>query len=197
MKRKAIITITLIAFFICGATAVRAFWTPGGSEVPAPGLAEDAPINDVSEAAQPDRLTIPEIGVDADIQYVGITAGGNMGVPSNFTDVGWYKYGTVPGQLGSAVIDGHVDNAIGLDGVFKNLEKLRVGDEVFVETKGGRKLRFVVTEVTTYGYKEVPNDRLFSRTDARRLNLITCGGSWIKTEKTYDERVVVYTVLVP
>jgi sortase A len=197
MKRKLVILVTLAAFFVFGATMVRALLYAPESEVPAPGMAEDAPIEDVPESSHPDRLIIPRLDIDTDIQYVGVTASGNMGVPSNFTDVGWYKYGTVPGQRGSAVIDGHVDNGLGLAGVFKHLEDLDVGDDVFIETKGGSRLRFVVTEVATYGYKEVPGDMLFERADARRLNLITCGGSWIKAEKTYDERVVVYTVLVP
>lgn len=197
MKRTLVIIITLIAFAVFGATLVHALWYAPESEVPVPGLADVAPISAVPPDDQPSRLTVPSLEIDADIQYVGITKAGNMGVPSNYSDVGWYRYGPVPGQRGSAVIDGHVDNALGLAGVFKNLGAIQVGESVYVETKGGEKLRFIVTEVVTYGYKEVPVELLFNRKDARRLNLITCGGSWIQTEKTYDQRTVVYTVLAP
>lgn len=195
MKRTLVFLITLGAFFVFGATLVRALYYAPESEVPVP--IESAPVEEVSEGGQPARLSIPSIEVDAEVQYVGITKAGNMGVPSNYTDVGWYKYGTVPGQRGSAVIDGHVDNGLGLPGVFKDLKTLKVGDSVYVETKNGTKIRFIVVKVATYGYKDVPNDLLFERNDARRLNLITCSGSWVRSEKTYDERVVVYTVLAP
>ncbi len=194
-KRKIVLIVTLTAFFIFGATLTSALWYAPESEVPAPQIDGIAPIDEASDAAKPERLLIPKLDIDADIQYVGVAASGNMAVPNNFTDVGWYRYGPLPGQKGSAVIDGHVDNALGLDGVFKHLDRLQKGDDIYVQTKGGLKLHFKVERVETYGYKDVPGELLFGRTDKRRLNLITCGGSWVKSEKTYDERVVVYTVL--
>jgi sortase A len=144
----------------------------------------------------PMRLRIPSLKIDAKVQYVGVNAKGNMGVPSNFTDVAWYQDGTVPGQVGSAVIDGHVDNGLGLDGVFKRLAEVRVGDDVYVETKEGKKLHFVVSDIQNYPFQSVPNDKVFAAKDAQRLNLITCEGAWIAGEKTYDHRLVVYTTLV-
>jgi sortase (surface protein transpeptidase) len=94
------------------------------------------------------------------------------------------------------VIDGHVDNGLGLSGVFKHLEDLQQGDDVYVVTKTGRELHFVVEDTVSYPYKTVPLETLFSRDDDARLNLITCGGSWVKSDKTYDHRFVVYTRLV-
>lgn len=197
MKRTIVLIITLLAMLLFGATLARAVLYVPDSEVAAPEQEANAPIQEVTEEDQPARLIIPSLGVDTHVQYVGITAAGNMAVPSNFTDVGWYRYGTVPGQRGSAVVAGHVDNAIGLAGVFKRLEELDVGAEVFVETKGGERLRFLVTDAETYGYRDVPVERVFNQGDARRLNLVTCGGSWIQSERSYDERLVVYTVLAP
>lgn len=195
MKRKLVLLVTLAALFVFGATLVRAFFYAPDSEVTAPQAGGSASIDETPEANQPARLVVPSRGIDAHIQYVGVGKSGNMAVPTNFQDVGWYRYGTVPGQIGSAVIDGHVDNALGLPGVFKDLGKLKEGESVYIETKGGSRIRFVVTGIETYGYKEVPAQLLFGRADARRLNLITCGGSWIKTDKTYSERIVVYTEL--
>jgi sortase (surface protein transpeptidase) len=83
----------------------------------------------------PSRLIIPAIKVDAAIQNVGLGKSGNMAVPSNYTDVGWYRYGPTPGQVGSAVIDGHVDNGFGLEAVFKNVSALEPGDDIYVATK--------------------------------------------------------------
>lgn len=152
-----------------------------------------------SEAAPADapvRLRIEKLGVDAKVQHVGVAKSGNMAVPTNYTDVGWYRYGTAPGFLGSAVMDGHVDNGLALPGVFKRLSDLRPGDELVVEAASGAERRFAVVDVETYNYKEVPKEKLFTRTDAAWLNLITCDGTWIAGERTYDRRLVVYAKLI-
>ena len=143
----------------------------------------------------PVRLYIPSIGVDALVQNVGITASGNLGTPDNFTDVAWYDDGTVPGNVGSAIIDGHVDNGLGLAGVFKNLNKIKIGDPVYVIDENGKKLDFTVTSSAYYGYNDVPVNMLFNESDGRILRLITCGGTWVPAGKTYDERLVVTATL--
>ncbi len=143
----------------------------------------------------PARLQIPSLNIDANVQRVGIAKSGSMAVPSNFTDVAWYRLGTVPGFVGSAVIDGHVDNGLSLAGVFKHLSDIQVGDEIDVITASSSIKKFVVSEVAVYPYKEVPLERLFNASDQARLNLITCEGAWIKGEKTYDQRLVVYATL--
>jgi len=120
-----------------------------------------------------------------------------MATPGNYTDVGWYKYGAVPGFAGSAVMDGHVDNALALDGVFKRLGELRVGDEIFVDTASSTKLRFVVVEVASYAVADVPLERIFNAKDASHLNLITCTGEWSRDTQEYAERLVVYATLAP
>ncbi len=197
-KTYLVAAATLLALGVFGGTLVGGLYYAPDTEVPLPESLRGAlNVEPTPVSEQPKRLTVPSLGIDADIQYVGVNAKGNMGVPSNFRDVAWYKYGTVPGQVGSAVIDGHVDNGLKLAGVFKKLDQIRVGDDVYVETKEGGALHFKVVEVVTYHYKDVPLEKLFNRADKRRLNLVTCGGSWIQGEKTYDERIVVYTVLVP
>jgi LPXTG-site transpeptidase (sortase) family protein len=150
----------------------------------------------VEDPTAPERLIIPSLDIDANVQDVGRGKTGNMAVPSNYTDVGWYRYGPRPGEVGSAVIDGHVDNGFALDAVFKHLKSLSPGDDIYVETKGGVRLHFVVEDVKTYDANEVPAQKLFLRADGARLNLITCAGDWQPDEKSYNERVVIYTRLV-
>jgi LPXTG-site transpeptidase (sortase) family protein len=163
---------------------------PGGglsvSTTPVVPTADDYPI----------RLIIPSIDVDTKVQRVGIAKSGNMSPPNNFTDVGWYKYGTVPGYKGSAVMAGHVDNALALAGVFKHLDEVEKGDEVQVRTEGGKTLRFVVVSVNTYNYRNVPTEVIFNQNDKARLRLITCGGKWVQSDKSYDTRVVVTAELI-
>ena len=54
---------------------------------------------------------------------LGLTADGSVQVPSDIVQVGWFRLGPTPGQLGSAVILGHVDNYTG-PGVFFQLRTL-------------------------------------------------------------------------
>jgi sortase A len=186
---------TALAVLVFSTTLVRAvFYAPTEVEVP-PSLQAEIPKDSVAPIQYPARLRVPSLSIDAAVEEVGITKSGNMAVPKSFSDVGWYKYGTVPGQRGSAVLAGHVDNALALAGVFKRLGEVQIGDEIYVDTKEGERLRFVVEDVQSYPYQEVPTEVLFNRDDAVRLNLITCGGSWIQSAKTYDERLVVYTRL--
>lgn len=140
---------------------------------------------------KPERLEIPSISVNAHVQHVGLTANKAMGIPTNFTDVGWYMYGSVPGEVGSAVMDGHVDNALGLPGVFKKLQNVKIGDEIYVTDEKGNKITFKVTKVASYNYKETPAEEIFHESSRTLLQLITCGGKWLRADKTYDTRVVV------
>lgn len=193
--QKIIVTVTIIATGVLVWTLADAFFVAPGGEIDAPWLAKNAPAAHAPSTALPARLIIPAIDIDADVQHVGIKADGSMSTPSNFTDVGWYKYGTIPGQTGSAVIDGHVDNGLSLAGVFKHLVELKVGDDVYVDQKDGSKLHFIVVDIKSFPYDKAPSELIFGRSDAARLNLITCKGDWIKDEKTYAERLVVFTKL--
>ncbi len=196
MKRILIAVITLGAVFVFAGAVGHALYYAPESEITIPAaVAASTPAAGVPISEQPARLQIPSLGIDTNIQYVGISKAGNMGVPNNFTDVAWYKYGTVPGQVGSAVIDGHVDNGLALAGVFKHLSDITVGADVYVITKEGTKLHFRVKDIQSYPYKAVPTTLLFNQKDAARLNLVTCAGSWVSGDKTYDQRLVVYTVL--
>ncbi len=178
-------------------TLVRATLYAPDQEVASSTLAALAPARSATAGDLPARLRIPRLTIDAHVKHVGVNAQGLMATPGNFTDVGWYKYGTVPGFMGSAVIDGHVDNALALDGVFKHLQELKVGDDLYVDTASSTTLHFVVTEVASYKAEDVPLERLFGAKDGAHLNLITCTGTWSKAQNEYAERLVVYATLAP
>ena len=155
--------------------------------------AESDPVPD----NYPVFLIIPSISTRAHVQYVGVTSKGTMAVPNNFTDVAWYKDGVVPGDTGTAVIDGHLDDGLGLPAVFWSLSKLNLGDEIDVVTKDNKKIVFVVTKVNLY-HTDDPNAGLeiFSQSNKPTIRLITCDGVWLKDQKTYNERLVVSAELV-
>ncbi len=141
-------------------------------------------------------LRIPSIGVDASMQSVGLTSTGNMGIPTNYTDVAWFTGSPKPGTLGTSVVVGHRDTRLFGPGVFRSLTQLAIGDDVYVTTDG-REAHFRV--VDKRAYKE-DTDRTHEITggdgDMARLNLITCEGTWNQAVRRYDERLVVFTELV-
>ena len=186
-----VLTIGVAVFLATGMQSL--LYAPQDPEVRVP--ATSTATADLPPGSRPDRLMIPALNIDAVIEEVGVNGKGNMATPSKYADVAWYKFGTIPGETGSAVMAGHVDNGLALDGVFKHLEDLHVGDDLYVTMKTGERLHFKVSDIRSYPYDKVPTEELFNKNDVARLNLVTCVGSWLKSEKTYDERLIVYTIL--
>ena len=141
------------------------------------------------------RLIVPSLHIDAPIEKVGITSDGNMAVPSSnqWDGVGWYANGPVPGDKGSAVIDGHLDRPGGKPAVFWNLRQLHAGDTVMVVTHEGKTIRFRVTMLQMYTPQEAPVATIFGNRSGTYLNLITCAGQWVPSEHQTTHRLVVYT----
>ena len=151
-----------------------------------------------SSRGLPSKLIIPKLEIETDVQRLGVTKSGNMAAPDNFKDVSWYKFGTVPGDTGSAVIAGHEDNAISTPAIFYHLNDLEIGDEVYVVDESGKRLRFKVVrkEIHPYNLSGQKLEEIFNSKDKARLNLITCAGDWLPSVKTNDKRLVVYTEFV-
>ncbi len=144
----------------------------------------------------PGRISIPSIKVDAAVQAVGLTKLGSIASPGSFSSVGWFIKSALPGETGSMLVDGHVDNGLLRLGVFKHLDRTSEGDDIYVTTRGGEKVHYTVTRIESFPYKEVPMESILNQTDGATLVLITCAGDWIGEEKTYDKRLVVTAALV-
>ena len=153
-------------------------------------------VYDPAEHQAPERvpvgLALPSLGVDgAPVLPVGVEPDGEMEIPPA-DEVGWYRFGAAPGEAGSAVLAAHVAYD-GVDGVFRNLDRLRAGDEVEVVFDDGARSRWVVTEVSTHRKDALP-DELFDRSGPERLVLITCGGQFNPSLRSYDSNVVAHAV---
>lgn len=160
-----------------------------------------APLSTVHAAAPaiqavPAHLVIPNAKVEASIIKVGVTPKGNLDVPNNYKEVGWYKSGVVPGQMGSAVIDGHVDNGGATPGPFKHLKDLKAGDDIYVTMNDGSILHYAVANSDVYLTSKFPSTKIFTQSDNKYLKIITCHGTFVPRLNTYDQRLVVTAVLV-
>jgi sortase (surface protein transpeptidase) len=145
----------------------------------------------------PIELKIPKIGVDAQIDTVGVDRTGAMATPTTPFRVGWYGLGVLPGDLGNAVIDGHLDSAVYGAAVFWRLGDLRPGDPIQVRMPNNRTLTFVVEKSAVYPYNDAPLNDIFGPSNDARLNLITCNGIFDRSSKNYNRRLVVYAKLAP
>lgn len=142
----------------------------------------------------PIRLTIPKINVNAVVESVGITQNGAIGVPKGPATTAWFNLGPRPGDNGSAVITGHYGYwKIGVGSVFDNLNKLVKGDKIYVEDENGTKFTFVVRESAIYDPQAKASLVLYSDDGKAHLNLVTCGGTWIPAQKTFSNRLVIFT----
>jgi sortase A len=154
-----------------------------------------APTKPIS-AADPKILTIPSLSITAPVESVGLNAKGAMAVPAKFSNVGWFNQGPRPGEGGNAVIDGHINNGLGLSGVFADLETIELGADIFIEDAAGQKIHFKVSRAELVDYKKSGADIFTGDTTRSQLILITCEGDWIQSEKTYNKRFIVYADFV-
>ena len=142
--------------------------------------------------ALPAKIVIPKLGVEANIEFVGADESGRMGIPEQVENAGWWKYGAKPGEVGSAVLAGHVDTPEGSYGIFYKLDQLMPGDTITVYDQENNQHVFRVAFVQTYQEDEFPVDVVFERADKKRLNLITCSGNFDLSVQNYEERLVVF-----
>lgn len=162
------------------------------SEVPARIIEREAP-NARPEAVRPEALRIPAISVDTSLVDLGLNADDTVEVPRAATVAGWYDQGPVPGQIGSAVILGHVDSVEG-PAVFYRLSELVAGDRVDVRVSDGSVSTFRVDRVATYDNEEFPAQQVYAGSPGRAtLNLVTCGGVYDADRGGYQSNVVVST----
>ncbi len=147
----------------------------------------------VAEVGVPIQIAIPELGVNSPVVQVGLEKDGSMGLPGA-SEAGWYQYGKRPGQpQGSAVIAAHVDYNK-KPGVFLKLNSLPIGAEVLVTDDAGAVHRFIVTERFQVEKGELPAAELFRPDGDPVLTLVTCGGSFSKSRRTYADNIVIRAV---
>jgi sortase (surface protein transpeptidase) len=144
----------------------------------------------------PLRVEIPAIGVSSPLVRLGLNRDRSMEVPRDFQVAGWFTGGPQPGQLGPAVIAGHVDSRTG-PAVFHRLRDLRPGDQIRVVRADRRVVRFEVDSLASYPKQALPSDAVYGATTAPALRLITCAGSFDRASRSYRENLVVSATRVP
>lgn len=200
-SNAAIIAVTVIA--LCSGMMLLRDGT--GDTPPQPSAAQarnGADNNGVLRSAAPAlppsppvRVRIPAIDVDAPLTGLGLTRTGSLDVPpaGRKNLAGWYEAGTTPGERGTAIVAGHVDNADG-PAVFYSLGALRKGSTVEVDRRDGTVAVFTVDAVEVYGAEDFPDTKVYGPATRPELRVITCGGGYSRSTG-YRGNVVVYAHL--
>lgn len=147
-----------------------------------------------TSSPHPITISIPSINVSASVQKVGITHDNKIAVPTNFTDVGWYKKSAMPGSVGNVIMDGHVNNGLAFPAVFSRLEDLTAGDSIFITMSDGAVIEYTMRESASYSKDEKNIGRLLVNKQEKLLRLITCTGTWLPSQRTHDQRLVITAV---
>jgi sortase (surface protein transpeptidase) len=150
---------------------------------PAPGLDRSVPL----------EVTIPSIGVETRIMTLGLNDDGSVQVPprSKANFAGWYERGPSPGEIGNAVLVGHVDTAKMGPAAFYDIGMLEPGDTVEVTRKDGKVVEFTVDGTQSFPKDKFPSGLVYGPADQAQLRLVTCGGTWSK-ESAYPNNIVVF-----
>lgn len=148
-------------------------------------------------APAPARLVIRDLGVDATITGVGVQPDGAMVIPAAPTSVGWYRYGSAPGDPeGNTVIAGHVATREDGAGALAPLRGAKPGMRVTVTTADGTTHRYEVVGRELVVKKALPVEEIFAREGKPLLVLITCGGEYLPELRSHRDNVVVTAVPV-
>lgn len=144
----------------------------------------------------PIELTIDKIDLQTTfVEPLDLQADQTIEVPDSYEQVGWYKNGATPGEIGPAVILGHVDSIHG-PAIFYSLPQLEPGDQIKVKRADGTVAVFAVTELKQYNQNNFPTEEVYGAIDYAGLRLVTCTGIFNHWQQRYSHNLVVYAHLI-
>ena len=169
-----------------------------GLPPPPTAVAAATPGLPVLPRSLPVALAIPVIGVHTNLIHLGLGPRHTLQVPpltqAGVQEAGWYDLGPTPGQVGPAVILGHVDSYQG-PGVFFRLGALRPGERIQVTRADGTVALFQVDAVDEYRKDKFPTRQVYGPVGYAGLRVITCGGRFDDQTHHYLSNIVVYASL--
>jgi hypothetical protein len=167
-----------------------------GNRTRARQAGQDRPAVPPLPPSPPDRVRIPSIRVDAPLTGLRLTGTGSLDVPPAGARnlAGWYEAGTTPGESGTAIVAGHVDNADG-PAVFYRLGAIRRDARIEVDRRDGTVAVFSVDAVEVYQARAFPDRKVYGAAGRPELRVITCGGGYSK-QSGYKANVVVFAHLI-
>jgi LPXTG-site transpeptidase (sortase) family protein len=215
---RTILLVLAVLLLLGGGTAVATGIAGQDADPPAPSAAsrpeppsaaatpsEPAQQTGSSDAGAPApaplpvSVSIPAIEVQSDLITVGLNPDGTLEVPQpgpDYDKAAWFDGSPRPGDVGPAVIEGHVDSAANGPSVFYRLGALVAGDRIDVTRADGSVVGFRVDEVRVVPKDDFPTLEVYRNTDGPELRVITCGGDFDSSARSYVDNVVVFATQV-
>lgn len=188
----ALLLVSTAGFYQLWSIYASAYAAPAAVSAPAAATVTQpvvqAPVSLPRSA--PTSLTIPSIGLVSGLVGVGQNSDGSLEVPPADT-VGWYTLAPTPGEIGPAILVGHVDDLTG-PAIFAQLKDLQPGDTIQIARQDGRRVTFAVTKIAAYEADNFPSQEVYGDIDHAGLRLITCYGTFNQLTRHYSHNLVVY-----
>ncbi|GEE00334.1 hypothetical protein nbrc107696_07800 [Gordonia spumicola] len=173
-------TVRTVAVALLAGLAALLFLTgcaSGGSTAPAPpaparvlsGDTAAKPATVDAPIGTPDHITIPDVGVDANVAPISDT-GSEIDPPSN-DDAYWWTQRGKPGSNDTVYLAGHtLDNGTG---VFAAVQRSKPGEKITIDTSAGKRT-YRITATAAYAKADLDRyDDVWAAVPGR-LILVTC-----------------------
>lgn len=146
--------------------------------------------------SDPTEIRIDKINATSSLIPLGLNPDRTIEIPpvSRPLQASWYRLGPTPGTTGPAIILGHI-NGGGKEGVFARLHELKPGDQVRVKRADGKTAVFTITKLEQFPKSNFPTDQVYGDTPDAEIRLITCGGAFNKSAKSYLDNIIASATL--
>lgn len=200
-QQSAFTAILLIAG-LCGVLffGMQAIASPIETSV-SPPIKTQKPVKPPKEKqslprSSPVTLRIPAIELNTALTTIGMAQDGTIEVPEDYTKAGWYRLSPTPGEVGPAIIVGHLDNING-QAVFWRLQELVPGQMIEIDREDGKTAKFIIEKLKQVPQNDsFPTEEVYGNTDRAALRLITCSGTFNHFTQRYSDNTVVFASLV-
>lgn len=187
--------IALWITLLLSVTGAAAFGPAGADSAPPPPAAPApvVPATSVPGDPHPIGIAIPSIRVASSLVPLGLNADGSVQVPpiERPGQAGWYDGGPGAGEVGPFVVLGHVDSYTEA-GVFYRLRDLRAGDRIEIDRRDGSRVTYLVDRVERFPKDEFPTGAVYGDAPRPEIRLITCGGDFDESRRSYEDNLIVF-----
>jgi hypothetical protein len=171
--------------------------TTAATETSTPPASPTSAPQKALPASEPISVSVPSAGIESDLLSLGLKPDGSVEVPPDGpgAPAGWYNGSPTPGELGPAVLLGHVNATDGGPGVFANLRQLKAGDLIKVARQDGTTSVFTFDRADQYSKDAFPTQTVYGNTEGPELRLVTCDG-YDPATGLFDDNYVVFAKFV-
>ncbi|MCZ4514466.1 class F sortase [Streptomyces sp. ActVer] len=194
-RARLAVVVPVVLAVLTGCSSAADKPAPASPNTPAAAGTASPAAPGATQPAVPTEVAIPSLGITSSLMELGRNTDGTVEVPppEKGMTAGWYIGGSVPGEVGPAVIIGHNNTRFG-KAVFHDLKKITKGADITVANNRGESARFTVTDTESVSKDSFPTKKVYGPTKDRALRLVTCDGDF-DTEGHPVNNLIVYATL--